>query len=106
MTTVIAIATLVAATNGCLLLALSQRRHWLAVTQTASQAPRLVRPAGWGLIGISLVLVVMCDGISFGALFWPLITGVGALITAALLSLRPAFLATVAKFLAERRSNF
>ena len=96
------IAALLAATSGCLLLALSQRRHWQAVTRTASRAPSSVRPAGWGMIGASLVLVVMREGTSFGALLWPMLIGVSALITVAILALNPALLASLAKLLADR----
>lgn len=66
----------------------------------------MVRPAGWSLIGISLVLVVMRDGLSFGSLLWPLLTSVGALITAAILSLKPVLLASMAKLLADRSGDF
>jgi hypothetical protein len=106
MTIVLAIAALLAVTGGCLLLALSQPRHWQAVTHTASRAPRSVRPAGWCLIGVSLILVIMRDGLGFGALSWPLLTSVGALITAAILSVKPAMLAPIAKFLTDRKGIF
>jgi hypothetical protein len=106
MTFVLTITTLVAATSGCMLLALSQRRHWQAVTGTASQARSSVRPAGWGLIGVSLVMAVMREGTSFGALLWPMLIGGGALITVAILTLKPEMLTPLAKLFADRGGDF
>lgn len=106
MTGAATIAALVAATSGCVLLALSQRRHWQAVMPTASRARSSVRPAGWGMIGASLVLVMIGEGTSFGTLLWPMLIGVGTFVTVAILSIKPAMLAPLAMLLADRGGDF
>lgn len=101
MNLALAIAALILAMFGCIALALAQERHWQATVGRASRPPRHLRLSGWGLLGASLAVVIVEDGLSFGLLFWPLLTGLGALITTAMLSIKPALLRPIAKCLAR-----
>jgi uncharacterized membrane protein len=86
------ILALVSACAGCALLALSQARHWQAVTASPSPPPRALRRVGWSLVLASLMLCILRDGASFAALLWPLLMMAGALIAALLLAWWPAAL--------------
>ena len=99
---ILVITAWLAALGGCLALALSQHRHWQAATRNGSLPPRWARRSGWSLTAASLGLLIMRDGVSFAMLFGPLLIGVGALITVAILTLKPAILAPLAKLLNDR----
>ncbi|MFN4039228.1 MAG: DUF3325 domain-containing protein [Erythrobacter sp.] len=81
---------------GCALLALSQARHWQAVSQSAASPPRALRKAGWGFLLASLVFCIARDGPSFAILFWPLLAMLSALGVASLLTWRPTILRPLA----------
>jgi hypothetical protein len=78
--------------SGCAMLALSQERHWQAVSGATCGPPARVRRSGWLLITISLIMCIWRDGGSFAALLWPLMLMLGALATAATLTWQPAVL--------------
>ncbi len=98
MSVVLLVGALLAATFGSALLALSQQRHWHAVMGTSAPPGGLPRRLGWLLIAASLVLVLLRDGASFGALFWPLLIGLGAMLTAAALTWAPGAMKPLAKW--------
>ena len=100
---ILLIAAWLVGLGGCLALALSQHRHWQAATRRGSLPPRWARRSGWGLIATSLGLLIMRDGVSFAMLFWPLLIGAGAFVTAGLLSLKPTLLSPLAKWCTGRR---
>lgn len=87
----------VCAFAGCALLALSQPRHWQAVTGSATIPPRSSRRLGGGLVLASLVTCIWRDGASFAALLWPLLLMAGALGVSAVLAWRPASLRPLAR---------
>ena len=89
MTAVLLIAAAFITLAGSVLLALSQPRHWQAVMGREPRPARGPRPAGWLLLGLSLTLTILRDGVSFGILLWPLLIGLGALTTAMLLTWAP-----------------
>jgi hypothetical protein len=63
-------------------LAFSQKRHWHELTGARSCPARVtygLRAAGYFLITISLVLAVLRDGPSFGALLWGTMISFGAI---------------------------
>jgi hypothetical protein len=100
MSTLLLIAALLFALGGCILLALSQQRHWKTVMGRSSRPRRLLRTAGWSLIAMSLAAVILREGVSFGTLVWPMVVGAAALTTAVTLSWRPRLLRPVAKWVA------
>lgn len=66
-------ALLGAAYLGCAALALSQRRHWHALTGGTAPTPLqalLLRGLGSLGVALSLVLGLVRDGPSFGAILW------------------------------------
>lgn len=66
---------------GFALLALSQDRHWHGVggeRHCPLPTMRLLRVAGYGLLLGALVLALMGDGASFGALLWATTISAGA----------------------------
>jgi hypothetical protein len=91
------LAAALAAWLGCAGLALSQHRHWKAVTGGAPPRRMSARIAGWVLVVASLGLCIARDGGSFAALTWPLLLAGSALATAALLSWCPALLRPLAR---------
>lgn len=103
MSMVLLIAAGLAGLGGCLALALSQHRHWQAAMRSGSLPPRWARRLGWSLIAASLGLLIMRDGASFAMLFWPLLIGAGALLTAGLLSWKPTLLSPLSKWCTGRR---
>lgn len=103
MSMILLIAAWLVGLSGCLALALSQHRHWQAATRSGSLPPRWARRSGWSLSAASLGLLIMRDGVSFAMLFWPLLIGAGALVTAGLLSLKPTLLSPLAKWCTGRR---
>lgn len=103
MSIILVITAWLAALGGCLALALSQHRHWQAAARSGSLPPRWARRSGWSLTAASLGLLIMHDGVSFAMLFWPLLIGAAALVTAGLLSWKPALLSPLAQWCADRR---
>lgn len=98
MSMILVIAAWIAGFGGCLALALSQQRHWKAATRSSTRPPRWFRLSGWGLIAASLGLLIVRDGVSFAVLFWPLLVGAAALVTAGLLSWNPTLLNPLANW--------
>ena len=98
MNTVLLLAAIIAVTASSTLLALSQPRHWQTVTGLASPPPRTAQRYGWALLGTSMVLVILRDGASFGALSWPMIAGLGAVITAGTLTWMPSWTEPLARW--------
>jgi hypothetical protein len=92
MTFLLFTCAVISAIVGCALLALSQERHWKAVTGKAQGAGQRFRLAGWLLLIASLVCCILCDGASFAALLWPLLAMLAAFAVAAALTWRPALL--------------
>jgi hypothetical protein len=101
MSTLLFIAALLSALGGCIALALSQQRHWEAVMGRAARPQGWLRTAGWSLIAASLAFVVARDGFSFGLLFWPMLFGLGGLLTAMILLWKPPFLRLIAALFAN-----
>ncbi len=101
MSALLSVCAALAALLGCAALALSQARHWKAVNAVAAPPPRALRLAGWALITASLACCIACDGASFAALLWPLLVGGAALVVAAALTWRPAFLRPLAAVFAR-----
>lgn len=65
------LAAIVIGTSGFGALALSQDTHWKTVRRwPASRPPRWLRTAGWALVGISAVPLLLRDGMAFGLLLW------------------------------------
>lgn len=89
----IALLLLAGATSltGCLALALSQPRNRRRVFGhgAGEAAPDWLRPSGWSLLGLSLLICLMSEGISFGAVLWPMTFAVSSLLTAGILAIIP-----------------
>jgi Protein of unknown function (DUF3325) len=100
MSAVLFIAALAFSLGGCIALALSQQRNWEAVMGRAARPQRWLRTAGWSLTAVSLAAVIAGDGLSFGALVWPMLSGAAALATAATLTWRPRLLRPLASCIA------
>lgn len=98
MSALLLMAAILAVTAGCTLLALSQPRHWQDVMGSPSPPPRASRRWGWALLATSIVLVILRDGASFGALTWPMIAGLGAAITAGMLTYAPILIKPIARW--------
>jgi len=96
---------------GFALLALSQRRHWVAVVRTAppQQAGfRGLRLVGVAMLVASLILALLRDGPSFGSLLWATAISLAALGVAFTLAWRPRMLrplALIARGLARPRGG-
>lgn len=91
---------------GFALMALSQTRHWRQVAgPTPSSHGRVIalRLAGGATIALSLVLALIRDGPSFGALLWPTAISLAALTVALTLSWRLVWLAPLAMLATARR---
>lgn len=89
---------------GFALFALSQPRHWHAVTgeRSPSRARTLWQRAfGTGLLSGSLLLVLLAEGPAFGSLLWVLFIGIAAAGVALTLSWRARWLS----WLAHRRTS-
>lgn len=102
MSAVLLSAALLAAVLGSVMLALSQRRHWQAVTGSPLSAGRPPRRLGSLLLAASFVLTILRDGASFGALSWPMLAGFSALFTAMLLAWAPQALRPLAHWMTLR----
>lgn len=90
---------LVAAYLGFALLALTQARPWQRVGQAAppTGVRRLVlRTLGGLALGLSLILCLVRDGPSFGALLWATAISIAAAAAAFTLTWRPALLRPLA----------
>lgn len=96
-------AALLSAVLGSVMLALSQRRHWQAVTGSPLSAGRPMRRLGSLLLAASFVLTILRDGASFGALAWPMLVGFSALIVAMLLAWVPQALRPLANWIMPRK---
>ncbi|MBA4766355.1 MAG: DUF3325 domain-containing protein [Porphyrobacter sp.] len=95
------IAAAVTSVLGSAILALSQPRHWQAVTGTMSAPRRSTGRIGWCLIAASLMLVILRDGFSFGTLFWPLVVGFGSLLTGIALTWMPTLMKPLARLFGQ-----
>ena len=84
---------------GCVLLALSQPRHWRAVLNDRKANPPMIAKLGWLLVIAALIPCILRDGGSFAALLWPLIFAASAFSTAMLLTYRPSWLRIVSAVL-------
>ncbi|MFO6431620.1 DUF3325 domain-containing protein [Erythrobacter sp. W302b] len=102
MTALLFTCAMLTAIAGCACLALSQERHWKAVSGTAPHARRTLRVAGWAQLGLSLASCILCDGASFAALLWPLLVMLAALVMAAVLTWRPRLLHPLARLLSPK----
>ncbi|MCU0760085.1 MAG: DUF3325 domain-containing protein [Steroidobacteraceae bacterium] len=98
MSAALLVGAMLAVTLGTALLALSQQRHWNAVMGTGSKPGNLPQRLGWLLISVSLVLTILRDGGSFGALSWPLQAGFGALLTSGALTWMPGVMKPLARW--------
>jgi hypothetical protein len=96
---------LLTAVLACVLLALSQQRHWQAVTGNPSEPRRLPRHLGALLLTVSIGLAILRDGASFAALFLPVMFGAAALITAMVLTWAPHVLRPIARLIAHNTGN-
>lgn len=99
MNAMLLLGALLAALLGCALLALSQRRHWRAVTRSQSEPGRRPQRLGSLLLMASIVLTILRDGVSFAALFSPLLIGFAALVIAILLTWVPGVLRPITKMI-------
>lgn len=69
--TLLLFAACTIATLGFALLAFSQKQHWLLLRpHTSTRPPAWFRPAGWVLLGLAAVPVLIRDGLAFGLLLW------------------------------------
>ncbi|MEO0566537.1 MAG: DUF3325 domain-containing protein [Pseudomonadota bacterium] len=102
---VLLIFAFLSALLGCVLLAVTQIRHWKTLFGPRAEPGhvRVARTMGWSLIAMSLVLCVLRDGASFGALLWPLTLAVAAFCTAMMLAYRPQWLKPLADLFAQAR---
>lgn len=73
--------------------ALSQRRHWEAVTEgrayPALVVGRILRPLGGVLLVLSLALALTRDGLDYGSMLWVVVLSIAALAVALTLTWRP-----------------
>lgn len=87
---------------GFVLLALSQDRHWHEAggqRQCPPRMRRMLRPAGYALLIVALVLALMRDGASFGALLWATTISAGAFAVVCTLTWRPRWLRPLVRLL-------
>ncbi|MEA1618038.1 DUF3325 family protein [Erythrobacter sp. T5W1-R] len=99
MNMLLLLGAVLAALFGCALLALSQPRHWQAVTRTRSEPGRTPQRLGWLLLTGSIVLTILRDGASFAALFAPVLIGSAVLVTAMVLTCCPRVLSPIMKMI-------
>jgi hypothetical protein len=104
MNALLLVGAVFAAIFGSALLALSQRRHWQAVTRNPTEPGRAPRRLGWLLLTASIVLTILRDGASFAALFAPVLIGSAALLIAMMLSWAPNALRPIAKLVTPPNS--
>ena len=81
-------------------LALSQTRHWHAVTgrhDPPAVTERAARWIGWGLLSLSVILALLRDGWGFGLLLWPMAAFFVGLAVSFTLAYGPRFLAQLAQ---------
>lgn len=106
----IKILCIVALMTGSLsILALSLHSHWRVVLGGSGPSmPCLIvmRIMGYSAIGISLPIAVIFDGPSFGPILWVMLLTVGASIVAAILTIYPRLLRSVAKIFDHLDSTF
>jgi hypothetical protein len=106
MSALLLLAALLAALLASALLALSQRKHWQALTGGPSCPGPAPRRLGWWLIATSLAVTLLRDGASFGALAWPMLLGCSGLMTAMVLAFAPHALRPLARlFMVTRRDR-
>lgn len=76
-------------TFGFAAIAFSQKQHWTAWRGVqSSAAPWVLRPAGWSLLGLSLIPAIMRDGLAFGLLFWLVMLSLSAGSVVSLIAIR------------------
>lgn len=97
MSVLLLLGAMLTATLGCVLLALSQSRHWHSVTGQPGGPTKPLRRTGWTVLAGTFALALLRDGVSFAMLSWPLYLGLGALITSAALTWRSEVLRPLAK---------
>jgi hypothetical protein len=97
------LGAVLAALLGCVFLALSQHRHWRAVTRSSSAPGRAPRRLGLILLTACVVLTLLRDGASFAALFSPVLIGSAALITAMVLTWAPHLLRPITRMFDPKR---
>ncbi|MEM1133048.1 MAG: DUF3325 domain-containing protein [Pseudomonadota bacterium] len=76
---------------GCAMLAMTQKPHWRAITDSKSNPPKTAIP-GWLCIAAALVPCIIRDGISFAMLLWPLIFALAAFSIAMTLTYKPSLM--------------
>lgn len=87
---------------GFALLALSQDRHWHhlgGARRCPARAAMVLRVSGYGLLLASLILALVRDGTSFGALVWVTTLSVGACAVVGTLTWRPHWLRPLSRLL-------
>lgn len=99
MSMLLLLVAVLAALFGCALLALSQPRHWQAMTHTRSEPGSTPQRLGVLLLTASIVLTILRDGASFAALFSPVLIGSAALVTAMVLTWCPRVLRPITKMI-------
>jgi len=102
MSEVLLVGALLTAFLGSTFLALSQRKHWQAVTGGPSLPGRAPRWLGWSLLAASFLIALLRDGGSFGILFWPMLAGFCVLMTAMLLTWSPQVIRPLAGWVAPK----
>lgn len=88
---------------GLSFLALSQNRHWRAVTATsgslASGQKYALRTLGYGLLISVLAVLILDAGLNFGVLSWVMFQAPLAMVVSFTLTWRPQLLRPVSKFM-------
>lgn len=100
MSAVLLAALLASTYLGFALLALSQDRHWHhlgGARHCPAGATRILRPCGYGLLAVSLIVALLRDGASFGTLVWVTTLTIGAFAVASTLTWRPHWLRPLAR---------
>lgn len=98
MTEVMLICAAVVSTwVGMALLAMSQPRHWQAVTGRCAAPARWMLGVAWLMLICSLLLTLQAQGPAFGVLLWPMFLGLAASAVALMLAWRPDWLRWVAR---------
>lgn len=76
------LATGIVAAIGFVLMAFSQKQHWLAAGRTnRPAAPPWFRPAGWLLVFLAAIPAIARDGAAFGLLLWSGMLTISAALT-------------------------
>ena len=95
MAALLLVAASLASYGGFACLALAMPDHWTRVSGQRSDAvprPRVLRSAGFSMLGMAYVLCMYRDGPSFGSLLWVVQLSVAAIAVALTLTWRPKFL--------------